>query len=126
MILTQDGTQLISGGADSFIIIYDLVSSAAEFKLMGHTGGISQLQTVVTPHPLRGTPVKSLLSASVDGLIKVWDLQKQVCVGSYGEQQMTKINDFCLVAGLGLLVVGSNDRVLRVFEIKVKTDDTDK
>jgi hypothetical protein len=39
---------------------------------------------------------------------------------------MTKINDLCLVAGLGLLVVGSNDRVLRVFEIKVKTDDAEK
>ena len=39
---------------------------------------------------------------------------------------MTKINDFCLVGGLGLLVVGSNDRVLRIYEIKIRTDENDK
>jgi predicted transcriptional regulator len=33
---------------------------------------------------------------------------------------MTKVNDFCLVAGLGLLVVGSTDKVLRVFKIGIK------
>lgn len=43
LIITDEGTQLISGGADSYIIIYDLVSSAAEYKLMGHTGAVTQL-----------------------------------------------------------------------------------
>lgn len=75
---------------------------------------------------MRGTPVKSLLSASSDGLIKVWDLQRQVCVGSYGDQQMTKITDFCLVGNLGLLLVGSTDKLVRVYEVKVRTEESDK
>ena len=41
LIITDNVTQLISGGADSYIIIYDLVSSSAEYKLMGHSGAIT-------------------------------------------------------------------------------------
>jgi WD40 repeat protein len=74
----------------------------------------------VTPHPVRGTPQKSLISASADGLLKIWNLDKQLCVGSYGDSQMSKVNDFCLVAGLGLLVAASTDRTLRLFDIKIK------
>ena len=44
----EGGTQLISGGADTYIIIYDLVASTAEFKLMGHAESITQLQPLVT------------------------------------------------------------------------------
>lgn len=36
-------TQLISGSADTYIIIYDLVASTAEFKLLGHAESITQL-----------------------------------------------------------------------------------
>ncbi len=39
----EGGTQLISGGADTYIVIYDLVASTAEFKLMGHTESITKL-----------------------------------------------------------------------------------
>ena len=41
IIFTQDNTQLISGGADSYIIIYDLVTSTAEYKLLGHAESIT-------------------------------------------------------------------------------------
>lgn len=74
LLITDDGTQLVSGGADTYIIIYDLINSTAEYKLIGHSGAITHLQVVVTPHPQRHTVQRSLLSASVDGFIKVWDL----------------------------------------------------
>ena len=48
IIFTQDNTQLVSGGADSYIIIYDLVTSTAEYKLLGHAESITQLQSLVT------------------------------------------------------------------------------
>ena len=32
---------MISGSADTYIVIYDLVTSTAEYKLMGHTEPIS-------------------------------------------------------------------------------------
>ena len=37
----DSGTQLLSGGADTYIIIYDLVASTADFKLMGHSESIT-------------------------------------------------------------------------------------
>ena len=85
LIFSQENTQLVSGGADTYIIIYDLVTSTAEFKLMGHAESITQLQTLVTEHPVRGTPQRNLISSSKDGLLKVWDLQSQSCVGTFGE-----------------------------------------
>ena len=81
----EGATQLVSGSADTYIIIYDLVASTADFKLMGHSDIITQLQPLVTPHPTRGTAQKSLISSSKDGLLKIWDLESQRCVGSYGE-----------------------------------------
>lgn len=43
MVFADDGTQLISGSADTYIIMYDLIASTAEFKLMGHTEPLTQL-----------------------------------------------------------------------------------
>jgi len=43
MIFTDENTQLISGAADTYIVLYDLVTSTAEYKLMGHTQPITQL-----------------------------------------------------------------------------------
>ena len=116
-------TQLISGGADTYIILYDLVASTAEFKLMGHAESITQLQPLVTQHPTRGTAQKALISSSKDGLLKVWDLQSQSCIGTFGEQFMSKVNDFCIVGELGLLVTASTDKFLRIFKIEVKTEE---
>lgn len=36
---------------------------------------------------------------------------------------MSKVNDFCLLSNLNLLVVASSDKLLRIFEIKVKGTD---
>lgn len=37
LCFSNDSTKLISGGADTYLIQYDLVASVAEFKLVGHT-----------------------------------------------------------------------------------------
>ena len=36
---------------------------------------------------------------------------------------MSKVNDFCIVDELGLLVTPSSDKFLRVFKIEIKTQD---
>lgn len=41
MIFSEESTQLISGGSDTYILIYDLVTSTASYKLMGHTEPIT-------------------------------------------------------------------------------------
>lgn len=35
---------------------------------------------------------------------------------------MSKVNDFCLIGSLGLLIAGSTDKVLRVFAIRVRME----
>jgi len=52
-------------------------------------------------------------------LIKVWDLQRQCCLGTYSDPSMSKVNDFSLVGELGLLVTASVDGTLRLFQIIV-------
>ena len=75
LCFSDENTQLISGSADTYVVIYDLVTSTAEYKLMGHTEPISQLQAIVVRHVKRGTPMRYLVSGSKDGLLKVWDLE---------------------------------------------------
>jgi U3 small nucleolar RNA-associated protein 12 len=41
IIFSDENTQLISGSADTYIVLYDLVTSTAEYKLMGHTEPIT-------------------------------------------------------------------------------------
>lgn len=55
-------------------------------------------------------------------MLKVWDLQSQTCVGTFGEQFMTKVNDFCIVGELGLLVTASTDKFLRIFKVEVRSE----
>jgi len=43
IIFSDENTQLLSGSADTYIVLYDLVTSTAEYKLMGHTEPITQL-----------------------------------------------------------------------------------
>jgi len=35
---------------------------------------------------------------------------------------MSKVNDFCIVGGLGLLVTASTDKFLRIFKVEVKSE----
>ena len=39
---------------------------------------------------------------------------------------MSKVNDFCIVDELGLLVTASSDKFLRVFKIEIKSQDDAK
>lgn len=43
VLFTDENTQMITGGQDSYIITYDLVGDTANYKLMGHKESISQL-----------------------------------------------------------------------------------
>lgn len=51
--------------------------------------------------------------------MKVWDLERQCCIGTVGDQSMNKVNDFVLIGELGLLVTGSVDNNLRVFKVSL-------
>ncbi|KPA77226.1 hypothetical protein ABB37_07133 [Leptomonas pyrrhocoris] len=91
---------LCSGGQDTDITVWDLVSQEASFRLRGHRGGVVALSVVPSSaagaapaaessmlNTSRGTNggVVSrdrtlLLSGSADGLVKTWDLTLRQCL----------------------------------------------
>jgi WD40 repeat protein len=64
-----------SGGSDGIIILWDIIAETGLFRFIGHRGAITDLSFFVAydHHDL-------LLSCSVDGLMKVWDIQNQCCI----------------------------------------------
>ncbi|CAB9526324.1 WD repeat domain 3 [Seminavis robusta] len=74
---TQESLWLASGGSDGTVIVWDLIAESGLFRLLGHHGAITQLHFFV----LTGKEQPQvLLTSSLDGLVKVWDLQAQCCV----------------------------------------------
>jgi WD40 repeat protein len=61
---------LASGGSDGKIILWDLVAETGLFRLLGHRNAVTDLCFVTDT---------LLISCSLDGLSKVWDLKAQCC-----------------------------------------------
>ncbi len=62
---------LASGGADTALILWDVVNEVGLFRLHGHKGPVTALLAL-------GPGL--LLSAGKDALLRVWDLATQHCV----------------------------------------------
>jgi U3 small nucleolar RNA-associated protein 12 len=91
---------LCSGGQDTDITVWDLVSQEASFRLRGHRGGVVALSLVPSSaagaRAINNTNNSSyngalaagavsrdrtlLLSGSADGLVKTWDLTLRQCL----------------------------------------------
>ena len=75
LCLEQD--RLASGGSDGTVIVWDLMAESGLYRLLGHQGAITQLHFLTLTHDhTHGV----LVSCSLDGLVKLWDLQAQCCV----------------------------------------------
>ena len=75
ILFDDNNTQLFSGGQDTYIVVYDLVSDSAQFKLTGHKEEITELSIFEMQNPKLKNAQKVLISASKDGFLKFWDLQ---------------------------------------------------
>lgn len=56
--------------------------------------------------------------------MKVWDLERQLCVGTFGDSSLTKVYDFCLIGELGILVAGGIDNQLRIFLVEISEEES--
>lgn len=64
----EDGVTLVSGGADSDIVVWDLVSYTALCRLRGHKDAVTAVSFLVTQQQPRQ---QFLISVSKDTLLKV-------------------------------------------------------
>ncbi len=99
---TQPSRLLASGSSDGRIILWDVIAETGLFRLIGHKGPITDLnfvhlqkdgmsstkkndQAVVTTGTTSvGSDVDMgnmvLISSSLDGLVKIWDMASQCCI----------------------------------------------
>ena len=80
-------TRLASGSNDGSVVLWDIVAETGLFRLLGHRGGITDLNFVSVGSPTMSSTTSGsssmmdlLVSSSLDGLVKVWDLQGQCCI----------------------------------------------
>mmetsp|Transcript_16589 Transcript_16589/g.36027 ORF Transcript_16589/g.36027 Transcript_16589/m.36027 type:complete len:1151 (-) Transcript_16589:52-3504(-) len=79
-------TRLASGGSDGAVVIWDIVAETGLFRLLGHRGAVTDI-SFIRPGLAPGVeatannmaPFDGLITSSVEGLVKVWDLDGQCC-----------------------------------------------
>ena len=81
LCFAKSGTVLASGGRDTDVILWDLITESGLYRLRGHKDGVTGLCLLETPDGEGGwaNPTHAV-SASKDALVKVWDLRTQHCV----------------------------------------------
>ena len=99
--------RLASGGRDSDIVLWDLLTFSGLFRLKGHTHGITTLHFVTE---------NLLASGGRDSLLKIWELKTQLCVHSCIDHKGI-ISDFCLTPDKLSLLSVSEDNQIRVFAV---------
>ncbi|CAM9911372.1 unnamed protein product, partial [Phaeothamnion confervicola] len=71
------GDLLASGSADTDIVVWDTVAEAGLYRLRGHKDGV--MDVAFLSAVARGL-MHGLASCSKDTLVKIWDLDSQLCV----------------------------------------------
>ena len=73
---SKDGSRLASGSSDGSVVLWDIVAETGLFRLLGHRGGITDIHFV----SLEQDSLDLLITTSLDGFVKVWDLKGQCCI----------------------------------------------
>uniref|UniRef100_A0A7S3MHG5 Guanine nucleotide-binding protein subunit beta-like protein n=1 Tax=Spumella elongata TaxID=89044 RepID=A0A7S3MHG5_9STRA len=109
----EESVTLVSGGADSDIVLWDLVSYTALCRLRGHKDAITGVSFLKTPQQ------QYLVSVSKDTLLKVWDLETQCCVQTVvGHRcEIWSLAVLQRASGNSLLVTGAADEVVRGYRL---------
>ncbi|VTZ70101.1 U3 small nucleolar RNA-associated protein 12, putative [Plasmodium chabaudi chabaudi] len=120
------GNYLCSCSKDTNIILWDIVNDKGMYKLEGHTNAVNDIEFL----EIENNDVENfinnnlLVSVSKDGLIKVWDLNIQMCVQTIVDCE-DEIN--CLVVNESntRLIVACNN-TLRIYKIDLFSNIKDK
>lgn len=73
---SRQGSRLASGSSDGSVVLWDIVAETGLFRLLGHKGGITDIHFA----SLQQGALDLLITTSLDGFVKVWDLKGQCCI----------------------------------------------
>lgn len=104
-------TRLVSGSNDGDVILWDLAGETGMFRLMAHNDAVTSIKL------LDRAPAPVIVTASKDGLLRVYDTESQHCVqtvvGHTAEVWAMDVDP-----GHRVLVTGSVDAELRTYALK--------
>jgi U3 small nucleolar RNA-associated protein 12 len=103
----SDGSLLVSGSADTELVIWDASNESGLYRLIGHKDRITDTKFLFG---------NRLISSSKDALIKIWDLETQHCVQTLIGHR-NEVWSFDINPEQTRLVTGSTDDKLRVWKI---------
>ncbi|KAL3072395.1 hypothetical protein niasHT_034079 [Heterodera trifolii] len=105
---SADSLTLASGGKDSSIVVWDLVSESGICRLGGHKSTITHLQFAQRD--------RFLVSSSKDSQLKFWCLTTKSCFYTLATSS-SEVYTFALIDDDRLLLVGNAEIELLVFEL---------
>ncbi|CAA9989669.1 TRAP-like protein [Plasmodium knowlesi strain H] len=122
----EDGNYLCSCGKDTNIILWDVVNDQGLFKLEGHTNIVNDIEFLRRKNNYVDNFVNNnlLISASKDCLIKVWDLNIQLCVQTVVdcEEEITSI----LINETNTRLIVACNSAVKVYKVDINVGGHDK
>ncbi|GAB68106.1 WD domain G-beta repeat domain containing protein [Plasmodium cynomolgi strain B] len=122
----EDGNYLCSCGKDTNVILWDVVNDQGLFKLEGHTNIVNDIEFLRKKNNYVDNFMNNnlLISASKDCLIKVWDLNIQLCVQTVVdcEEEITSI----LINETNTRLIVACNSAIKVYKIDMLAGGHDK
>jgi U3 small nucleolar RNA-associated protein 12 len=112
---------LVTGGADTDIVVWDCISRQGVLRLRGHKDAITAVE-FLSPEAsgsssLAATEMPAyVVSGSKDGFVKVWELKTQHCVQTIVGHR-AEVWSLAISPCRTRLATGTNDANLRVWAL---------
>lgn len=113
---------MISGGQDTDIVIVDVVASAGQCRLTGHSGPITDTCFYENSEHINDSQI--VISSSIDKQIKLWNIATQCCFRTIVDHA-TEIWAIALLRGGDFLVAGSDDSTINVYRLVSNAENND-